>query len=192
MTPDSSTIAIQGSVAVTARGLDANGRFISGGAFTFASSPAGIVNVDATKGVVTGLANGTAFVTATSGTITSVTPAVITVGGAVPAKISFGRDTLSVGRGSSTSIPIFLSRPNVSPDTVNLTVGDTTAFWSTASVIIPAGQTSVNATLNGHNAGTTTVTASGSGGYGSVTAVLAVQAPCGSRLGDTRSTPLTK
>jgi len=57
-------------------------------------------------------------------------------------------------------------------------VADTFAFWSTASVTIPAGQTSVNATLNGRNAGTTSVYAvDGSNtAYAGDTAVLRVQA----------------
>jgi uncharacterized protein YjdB len=177
LTPAAATIAVNGSVAMVARGKDANNRYIPGGTFTFASSNAAIATVNASTGVVTGVANGVDTVTATSGAITS-NPAVITVGGAVPRKISFGRDTLSVGRGSSTPIPIYLSTPDTVALTVNLSVADTVAFWSTASVTIPAGQTSVNATLNGRNAGTTTVMATdgSGGGFAPDTAVLAVTA----------------
>ena len=177
LTPAADTIAVTGSAALVARGLDARGKFISGGTFTYTSGSPGVATVNASTGVVTGVTNGTAFITASSGSITS-NQSTITVGGTVPAAISFGRDTLSVGRGSSASIPIYLSKPNAAPVTVHLTVGDTTAFWSSANVVIPAGQTAVNATLNGHNAGTTIVTAvdSSGTGYSSATAVLAVQA----------------
>ncbi len=177
LTPATAIIAVNGTVGLVARGKDANNRYISGGTFTFASSNPAVATVAAATGVVTGVANGIDTVTASSGAVTS-NVAVITVGGAVPPVISFGRDTLSVGRGSSTSIPVFLSTPAASDLVVTLGVADTVAFWSAASVTIPAGQTSVNATLNGRNAGTTTVTAAdGSGlGFAPDTAVLAVTA----------------
>ena len=177
LTPDTLAVAVSGAGALTARGLDANGRFISGGTFKYASGQPAVATVDSATGVVTGVANGTAFVTATSGTIVSDT-AVVQVGGTVPARISFGRDTLSVGRGSSVSVPVYLSRPSTLPVTVTLGVGDTVAYWSSATLTIPAGATSANATLNGHNAGTTTVTAvdAGTTGFAGDTAVLAVQA----------------
>ena len=178
LTPATATIAPTGTVGLVARGKDANNRYISGGSFTFTSATPGVATVDATTGRVTGVALGTSDVTAASGAITS-NVSVITVSNTVPPIISFGRDTLSVGRGSSASIPILLSVPPAAAAlTVNLAVADTFAYWSTASVTIPAGQTSVNATLNGRNAGTTTVSATdGSGqGYAGASAVLAVTA----------------
>jgi uncharacterized protein YjdB len=178
LTPPSATIAISGTVGLVARGLDANGRFISGGSFRYHSATPAVATVDSLTGVATGVALGTASITATSGAITSNVSAV-TVSAQGPAIISFGRDTLSVGRGSNTSIPILLSRPLVgAPLIVKLTVADTFAYWSTPTVTIPSGATSINATLNGRNAGTTTVTATDSSGagYSGATAVLAVTA----------------
>ena len=178
LSPTAATIAVTGTTALVARGKDANGFFIPGGAFTFSSSSTANATVTAATGVVSGVANGTALITAASGAITS-NISTITIGGAVPAIISFGRDTLTIGRSATNvSVPILLSKPFASPLTVNLAVQDTNAFWSTASIVIPANATSANALLNGHNAGTTNVTASdGSGaGYTSATAVLAVQA----------------
>ncbi|HVZ47843.1 MAG TPA: Ig-like domain-containing protein [Gemmatimonadaceae bacterium] len=178
LSPATATIAPTGSVALVARGRDANNFFIPGGSFSYASAQPSVATVGATSGVVTGVANGSASITATSGAITSNT-AVVTVGGAVPATISFGRDTLTVGRSGSVSVPVYLSKPFTNAVTVNLAVRDTFAFFATSSVSIPAGQTSGNATLNGHNAGTTQVYATdggGGGGYAGDTAVLAVQA----------------
>lgn len=181
LSPTTATIAPTGSVALVARGKDANGFFISGGGpFRFTSGSPTNATVDSLTGVVTGVANGSATITATNAahTITSNT-AILTIGGAVPATISFGRDTLTIGRSATNvSIPIYLSKPFGSAVTINLAVADTFANWATASVNVPAGQTSVNASLNGHNSGTTHVTASdGSGaGYASGTSVLAVQA----------------
>jgi hypothetical protein len=177
LSPLTVTIGVTGSTQMLARGKDANGRYISGGTFTYNSSAPGVATVSASTGVVTGIANGQTTITATSGTITSNAASVF-VNGSGPAIISFGRDTLGIGRGTSTSFPILLSKPSISAVVVNLAVADTFAFWNSASVTIPAGQTSVNATLTGRNAGTTTVSAvdGGSTGYAGATAVLAVQA----------------
>jgi adhesin/invasin len=180
LAPDASnptaTIAVTGTVHVSARGQDANNRFISGGSFKYASATPAVATVDSLTGVVTGVANGTSAITATSGAITS-NVVTVTVGGAVPSIISFGRDTVSVGRGGNASIPILLSKPAGSPLTVNLTA---TAFahWSPASITIPANATSANATLFGDSAGTTIVTATdGSGlGYSAASAVAKVTA----------------
>lgn len=174
-TPD--TIGIAGTVQLTARGKDANNRYISSGTFTYASGTPAVATVNAGTGVVTGLALGSTNITATSGAITS-NNAIVVVSTTVPAIISFGRDTLTVGRGSSTSIPIFLSRPNASAVTINLAARDTNAYFSTASITIAAGSTAANATLNGRNAGTTQIFATdgGGAGYAGDTAAVAVQA----------------
>ncbi len=174
-TPD--TIGVTGTVQLTARGKDANNRYITGGSFAYASDNVAVATVNATSGVVTGVTLGTANITATSAAITSNNAAVL-VSTTVPPIISFGRDTLTVGRGSSTSIPILLSRPNAAAVTINLAARDTNAYFSTASITIPAGSTSANATLNGRNAGTTLIYATdGSGaGFRGDTAAVAVQA----------------
>jgi adhesin/invasin len=168
--PAAATIGVNGKVGLVARGLDANSRYISGGSFSYTSKNTAIATVDSVLGQVTGIAVGTDTVIATSGTglaAISSNPAVITVSNSVPAAISFGRDTVSVGRGSSTSIPILLSTPATSPLIVKLVANPAAyAHWSTLTVTVPSGATSVNATLVGDSAGTTTVTASDSSGLG--------------------------
>jgi hypothetical protein len=177
-TNPTATIGIGGKVGLVARGKDANGFYIPGGSFTFVSASPTVATVDAATGQATGVQNGTASVTASSGAITS-NAVTVTVGGSVPLIVSFGRDTVSVGRGSSQSIPILLSTPSPTgaPLTVNLT-STAYAHWNPASVVIAVGQTSANATLVGDSAGTTTVTAAdGSGqGYTTGTAVAKVTA----------------
>ena len=184
LSPGAASVAPTGSVVLTARRRDANGFFIPGGAFTFTSAAAGIATVSP-SGVVTGVAIGSTTITATSttsatsATITSA-PVTITVTNAVPAIISFGRDTLAIGRSATNAaIPIYLSRPFASAVTVNLAVADTFAFFAPTSVTIAAGSTAGTANLNGRNAGTTRVFATdggGGGGYAGDTAVLTVQA----------------
>ncbi len=179
LSPGTATVAITGSVVLTARRRDVNGYFIAGGSFTFTSAAPATATVTA-GGVVTGVAIGSTTITATSGAITSVTPATITVALTVPPIISFGRDTLAIGRSATNvSIPIYLSRPFASAVTVNLAVADTFAFFAPTSVTIAANSTVGTATLNGRSAGTTRIYATdggGGGGYAGDTAVLAVQA----------------
>ena len=178
LTPATASVSISGSTALLARGKDSQNRYISGGTFTYTSSGPTIATVNSTTGVVTGVANGSANITAASGSVTS-NGSLITVSNTnVPPVISFGRDTIGVGRGSSISVPILLSKPNGTPLVINLAAVDTNAYWSTATVTIPAGATSGNATLQARNAGTTRVSAlDGSGaGYAGATAVVAVQA----------------
>lgn len=178
VTPATVEVAPTGQVALTARRLDANGYFIPGGTFTWASADAGIATVSA-GGVVTGVANGGTTVTATSGAVTSA-PASVTVTTGVPPRISFGRDTLAIGRSATNvPIPVYLSRPDGIAVTVNVAVADTFAFFNPASVTIPAGQTVGTANLNGRNAGTTSVFATATPGptpWAGDTAALAVQA----------------
>jgi hypothetical protein len=173
----SANVSVGGTLAMTARGKDANNRFIAGGTFAFASDTVSVATVNAATGVVTGVNNGTTNITATSGAITSNKVVVLVGGGNVPFLISFASDTISVGRGATTPIPVLLSRPAAAPLTVNL-ASPVFAHWQSASVVIPQGQTSVNATLVGDSAGSTTVTASdGSGlGYSSATATARVTA----------------
>jgi len=169
------TIAIGGTMGLVARGKDANNRFIAGGAFRFSSATPAVATVDTASGVVTGVANGASDITATSGPIVS-NPLSVTVGGTVPAIISFGRDTVAVGRGSSASIPILLSVPPTAPLTLQLAASGF-AHWSPSSIVIPANVTSANAVLVGDSAGTATVTATdGTGLYAGATAVAKVTA----------------
>lgn len=176
--PNTASIAPTGNVLLTARGLDPDGFFLpSLSGVTYVSLNTAIATVNASTGLVTGVANGTALITASRDSILADT-VTITVGGEVPAIISFGRDSLAIGRSASTSIPIYLSRPHTGPLVVNLAVADTFAYFSTASISIPAGATSGNATLNGRNAGSTQIYATdgSAAGYAGDTARLAVQA----------------
>jgi hypothetical protein len=174
------TIAPTGNSVANPRRLDANGFALPpGGAFTFQSADAGIATVSA-GGVVTGVATGATAITAMSGAITS-NQATITVSNSVPPVISFGRDTLSIGRSATNqAVPIYLSRPHTGDVTVSLGLvdGDTIAFFNPALITIPQGSTVGTASLNGRNAQTSAVFAidGGTSGYAGDTAVLVVQA----------------
>lgn len=179
LSPGVLNIGPGGNQLLTVRGLDPDGSYLpSVTGVTFASLQPAIATVNATTGVVTGVSVGTALVTASRDSILGDT-VTVTVGEGVPAVISFGRDSLAIGRSGSQSVPIYLSRPSASPVTVLLAVADTFAYFSAASINIPAGATSANATLNGRSAGLTTISAidgSVEPVYAGDSALLAVQA----------------
>lgn len=174
-TPVTSTIAPTGRVVLTARGKDANNRYTTGGTFTWSTDNAGIATVDA-SGTVTGVAIGIANITAARGAVTS-NNAAVTVQNTVPAVVTFGRDTIPLGRSSSTSIPIYLSTPSASAVVIQLAAADTFAYFPKAQDTIPAGVTTKNVTIATRNAGTTRVFVTEvTGAYTPDTAVATVQA----------------
>ncbi len=176
LAPTTAIVAVGGQTVLTPRRLDANGFFIPGGTFTFASVNPAIATVS-TAGVVAGVELGSTTVTATSGAITS-NAITVTVSASAPAVLSWGRDTLAIGR-SATNVgfPVYLSRPNATAVTVNLAVADTFAFFSPTSVTIPPLTTVGTVFLSGRNAGTTRIIATDAGAtFAPDTAVLAVQA----------------
>ncbi|HUO52701.1 MAG TPA: Ig-like domain-containing protein, partial [Gemmatimonadaceae bacterium] len=176
--PDPTTVGVGGQAQLIARGKDATGHFIPGGSFTWASDAPTNVTVGAATGIVTGVVlNSSAHVTATSGTVTS-NQVLVNVDNSVPPRVSWGRDTIAIGRGSTNnSLPLYLSKPPVSTITVTVAVRDTFAYFSPTTVTFNPGVTTQNATLNGRNAGVTEITATdGSAQYAPDTAVLLVQA----------------
>ena len=66
VTPPADTIAVGGTLELTAEGFDENGDAVEGAEFSWESSDAAIATVDA-SGLVTGVAAGTATITATAG-----------------------------------------------------------------------------------------------------------------------------
>jgi hypothetical protein len=70
ITAPKQTIAVGESVQVTAIARDVNGVTIPAAKFTYTTSPTSVLSVNA-SGVVTGVAPGTASITATSGTVIS-------------------------------------------------------------------------------------------------------------------------
>ena len=176
--PDPTTVGLGGQAQLIARGKDANGFFIPGGSFTWASDAPTNVSVGAATGLVKGLVlNSSAHVTATSGAVNS-NPVLVNVDNSVPPRVSWGKDTLAIGRGSlNNSLPLYLSKPSVSAITITVAVKDTFAYFSPTTVNFAAGVTAANANLNGRNAGVTEVYATDlSAQYGPDTAVLLVQA----------------
>ena len=66
VSPSAETIAVGATLQLTAEAFDANGQAVAGAEFSWESSDASVATVDAT-GLVTGIAEGTATITASAG-----------------------------------------------------------------------------------------------------------------------------
>ena len=174
VTPGSTTIGPSGRAVLTARGKDQNGYYLtSNPAFTWNSLNPEFATVDG-SGVVTGVAQGQASITASSGQATG--SATVFVSNTVPQSITFGRDTIKLGRGTSNSIPIYLATPPQGMVIVDLAALDTIAWFPQARDTFPTGQTSINVALNTRNAGTTRIIVSDVTGAYADTTFVTVQA----------------
>lgn len=168
-----------GSAQLVAHALDSTGHTMAVSAFVWSSDNTLNVIVGPGNGVITGVGVpfSTANVVAKLGPLTS-NPVAVTVDNNAPARISWGHDTLAIGRGSlNNSLPLYLSKVPASAVTINVAVRDTFAFFSPTSVVVPASQVTANANLNGRNAGTTEVRATDAASvHAGDSAVLLVQA----------------
>ena len=160
VTPASPTIA-QGSTAqLTATARDAGGNLLPGRSFSWSTSASGVATVS-TTGVVTGIAGGSATITATtegkSGTtIVSVSAAPVPV-----ATVSVTPATAAVQVGSTTQ----LAAETKDADGATLT-GRTVTWTSSATGIATVTNAGV---VRGVAAGTATITATSEGKSGSAT-----------------------
>ncbi|HEX6048310.1 MAG TPA: Ig-like domain-containing protein [Gemmatimonadaceae bacterium] len=165
VTPSTATVIAGQTTTLQARTLDANGGELTGRAVSWSSDNPGVANVSQ-SGVVTGVAPGTATITATSEGKSGT--AAITVDPAPPAPVA---------------------TVTVSPETVNLTTGGTrqisvtlrdaqgnelsgrTVTWQTGNAAVAT--VSDGGLITAAGPGTTTVTATSEGKIGTVTVNVA-------------------
>jgi uncharacterized protein YjdB len=136
ISPTAPTVIVGQTTQLTGTAKDAAGNVLSGRTFAWVSSDTTIAKVGAATGVVTGIAAGTARVTASSGTVTSA-PVTVTVQNPPPASVV------------------------ISPSVGNLLVGQTLQL--TATVTDGSGNPIVGAqvTYTSGNTGVATVTTAG-------------------------------
>ena len=98
LSPPVETIGLGATLQLTAEGFDANGHAVAGAEFSWESSDAAVATVDA-SGLVTGVAEGAATITASSGSASGA--ATITVvdlaGPVVSVEVSPSAETIGVG-----------------------------------------------------------------------------------------------
>ena len=98
VSPSAETIGVGGTLQLTAEGVDANGHPVAGAEFSWESSDAAIATVDA-SGLMTGVAEGVATITASSGSASgAATITVVNVTGpVVSVEVSPSAETIGVG-----------------------------------------------------------------------------------------------
>ena len=157
ISPTSATVLVGSSTAAfTAVARDGSGNVLNGRVITFASSDPSVATVNSSTGVATGVAPGTATITASSEGTTS-NNATLTVTAVPVASVTISPTSASVVAGSAT--PAFTA---VTKDgSGNVLTGRTVTFSSTAPGV--ATVNSVTGVATGVTAGTTSIIASSEG-----------------------------
>jgi len=168
VTPNPAAVRIGGTVALTATARDANGNPVPGVAIAWSSETPGVATVDP-GGIVTGVANGTATVLASTGGITGA--AVVQVSPAPVASIAIvpGDTTITTAQTAQLSATV--------TDSLGNPVAAPSVTWSSAppgrvassGVVAPqpadtAAPIIVTASSGGKSATATVVVVSGTGG----------------------------
>jgi uncharacterized protein YjdB len=148
--PSPVSVTIGGKQTLTATARDANGKELSGGAFTWTNDDPGIVRLSATSGNpvdVEGLKLGATSVRASAGNATGIVQVTVTRGAPASITVTLGSAGLTVGQTTTATAEVRDAAGNV--------LSDQTVSWS-------AGDTEV-ATVASTGARTATVTAVGAG-----------------------------
>jgi uncharacterized protein YjdB len=168
LTPGSTTINVGATTPLVARALDARGNEIMGRPFTFSSSNTSVASVNG-SGVVTGVAAGTAMISATSDGRTGTAMVTVNgVGGAI-ARIDLAPASASVPIGLTTQLTA------TAFDAANQPVSATFTYSTNAVAIASVSQTGL---VTGIAVGAATITAS-AGGKTSTSQVTVMPLPSG-------------
>jgi len=163
VTPSSASIAITGTVQLTATTKDANGNPLTGRAVTWSSSDNTIATVNG-SGLVTGVAAGPVTITATSegksGTAT------ITVAGAPVASVTVTPASASVQAGQTQQLSATLKDANG-----NILTGRTVT-WSSSNTSVATVSSSGLVTAKVAGSATITATSEGQSGTASITVTV--------------------
>lgn len=157
ISPISPSVAVGGTVQLTAVATDAQGGPVSGLSTTWSTSTASVATVSST-GLVTGVSTGSATITATiGGKSASVTVAVASPG----FTISLNPISMSLAPGSSGTVAVTVTRTGGFTDAVTITAEG-----------LPTGVTTPGTTISsGSNTGNIVLTASSSAPVSSATNV---------------------
>jgi hypothetical protein len=131
VTPSSATLAVGGSVQLSATAKDAGGATLSGIALTWTSSNPGVATVSS-AGVVKGLAGGSATVTATAQGVSGRSAVSVTAPAPAPSPTGDCSDynysrLVPVSTASQLTSAITNARPG---DLIELAAGTYTGYWS--------------------------------------------------------------
>ena len=168
VTPSTATVTVGQSVDLNAQTLDASGAVLTGRAVTWTTSNSGVATVSQSGGV-TGVAAGTATITATSEGKTGT--ATITVQPAPVASVTVSPPTLSLQVGQTGTLTA------TTRDASNNVLTGRTVTWSSSNTGVAT--VAPNGTVTAVAAGSATITATSEGKSGTA-AVTVTAAPVGS------------
>lgn len=184
VTPSTTSVAPGATTQLTVTLRDANGNVLTGRTVAWTTSAAAVATVSGT-GVVTGVAAGSATITATSeGRSGGATVTVANAGPAAPApvaSVSVTPATLAIVEGSTGQLT---ATPR---DANGNALTGRTVTWSTGSAAVAT--VSATGVVTGVSAGTATITATSEGRSGS--AVVTVTAPAPAPVASVSVTPST-
>ncbi|MEW6247649.1 MAG: DUF6531 domain-containing protein, partial [Nitrospirota bacterium] len=161
LSPPGLTVAVDESRAFQATGTFTDGttQDVTAQAIWRSSEPT--VATLSSGGVATGMAPGTAAMTATVGSLTARATVTVT---AQRGRLSLSPAAATVGIGQSLALTVSLAAPGTEAVTVTLTPSGTGSLTVAPSVVVLAvGQTSAPVNVTGTGAGTVTLTASAPG-----------------------------
>ena len=164
VTPSSASIAVNATVQLTATLKDANNNTLTGRAIAWTTSNASVATVNSSSGLVTGVAVGSATITATSEGKTGTSAVTVVAGPPVPvATVTVTPNPASVAVGATVQLTATLKDANGNTLT-GRTVAWTTSSASTASVSgsglvtgLAVGSATITATSEGQS-GTSAIT----------------------------------
>lgn len=161
ISPTTQTVVVGATTpAFTAVTKDANNNVLSGRVVTFSSSDATIATIDASSGVATGVAPGTASLTATSEGVNS-TPAALTVTPVPVGSVTVSPPSQTITDGGSASYSAIVK------DGGGNTLNGRVVAWGSSDETVATVDNSGNATSAGP--GTATITATSEGQSGTAT-----------------------
>ena len=102
VSPSSGSVTVGGTLSLSAQAYDANGRVVAGAQFSWSSSNQSVATVDA-SGRVTGVAEGTATVTASTGGVSGLATVSVSAP-AVPVSVTVSPSTGSVAVGATLNL----------------------------------------------------------------------------------------
>ena len=157
VSPSAETIAVGATLQLTAEAFDANGQAVAGAEFSWESGDAAVAKVDA-AGLVTGVAEGTATITASSGSArgTAAITVVIVPEPVASVEVSPSAETIAVGATLQLTAEAF--------DANGQAVAGAEFSWESGDVAV--AKVDVAGLVTGVAEGTATITASAGSAQG--------------------------
>ena len=167
------SVGVGGRTQLTATAFDANGYPIPGKVFGWSALPdkitGGLIADVTSAGLVTGVSVGTTYVFASlnEGQSVFTDSTQVDVSDNAPSLLQWAVDSITVGKGGTTLVPLSVTTPAPGPLTIEIKPeDDRIALPRPSTVTIPAGMSTTLVEIDGIATGRTVFTAKDAGGSG--------------------------